>query len=143
MSPSRSPSGPTYTQLSGGNPRQPTQHQPQQQNYHPSSAPQTNAGKWLDWKSPFEIPQTNIPSVIAGMWGWQNTNQSDQGPGPSGGPIGNHSVPAVTSTASANSQSGATDSGGQELTEMLTMLDQSGGTTFADLNINMFNTPFE
>lgn len=32
---------------------------------------------------------------------------------------------------------------GQELSDMLQMLDQSGTTTFEDLNIHMFNTPFE
>lgn len=36
VSPSRSPSGPTYTQLSGGNNRQ---------SYHTTTAPQANAGK--------------------------------------------------------------------------------------------------
>lgn len=82
---------------------------------------------------------------IAGMWGWQNTNQSDQGPGPSGGSVSNHSaVPVVTSAGNANHpQSGNPTGSGQELTEMLTMLDQSGAPSFEDLNINMFNTPFE
>ncbi|XP_049281333.1 aryl hydrocarbon receptor nuclear translocator homolog isoform X3 [Anopheles funestus] len=32
---------------------------------------------------------------------------------------------------------------GHELTDMLQMLDQSGTTSFEDLNIHMFNTPFE
>lgn len=80
------------------------------------------------------------------MWGgWQNANQSDQGPGPSGGSVGNHSaVPVVTSAGnSAHPQGGNPNGSGQELTEMLTMLDQSGTTTFEDLNINMFSTPFE
>lgn len=36
VSPSRSPSGPTYTQLSGTNSRQ--------QSYHTSTAPQANTG---------------------------------------------------------------------------------------------------
>lgn len=67
------------------------------------------------------------------MWGWQNTNQAaDPGPGSSGS--GSHTaVPVVP----GNPQSG------QELSDMLQMLDQSGTTSFEDLNINMFNTPFE
>lgn len=32
---------------------------------------------------------------------------------------------------------------GHELSDMLQMLDQSGATSFEDLNIHMFNTPFE
>ncbi|XP_037031345.1 aryl hydrocarbon receptor nuclear translocator homolog isoform X1 [Bradysia coprophila] len=102
VSPSRSPSGPTYTQLSGGNNRQ---------NYHTTTAPQANSG----------------------MWGWQNPNQSsDPGPGSSG----NHTAVPV----SAGNLQGQPQ--GQELTEMLTMLDH-GPATFEDLNINMFSTPFE
>lgn len=45
ISPSRSPSGPTYTQLSGGNPRQQQQPQHPQQNYHTNAPPQPNAGE--------------------------------------------------------------------------------------------------
>lgn len=79
------------------------------------------------------------------MWGWPNANQSDQGAGPSGSAVGNHSaVPVVTSAGnSTHPQSGNPSGSGQELTEMLTMLDQSGTTSFEDLNINMFSTPFE
>lgn len=55
LSPSRSPSGPTYTQLSAGNSRQST--------YHAGGASQTNTG----------------------IWGWQNSGQSaDPGAGSSG-----------------------------------------------------------
>lgn len=65
----------------------------------------------------------------AAMWGWQ-TNQAEQQP-----------VPVVTTAGGAPPNAGNGNSG--ELTEMLTMLDQSGGTSFEDLNINMFATPFE
>lgn len=76
------------------------------------------------------------------MWGWQNN--TDQGPGPSGGAVGNNSaVPVVTSAGNSAHPQGNPAGSGQELTEMLTMLDQSGTTTFEDLNINMFSTPFE
>lgn len=69
------------------------------------------------------------------MWGWQNSNQSaDPGPGSSGS--GNHTAVPV----SAGNLQGQPQ--GQELTEMLTMLDH-GPATFEDLNINMFSTPFE
>lgn len=69
------------------------------------------------------------------MWGWQNTNQpSDPVPGSSG--TGNHTAVPVSSNMQGQPQ-------GQELTEMLTMLDQGGPATFEDLNINMFSTPFE
>lgn len=69
------------------------------------------------------------------MWGWQNSNQSaDPGPGSSGS--GNHTaVPVSAGNMQQQPQ-------GQELTEMLTMLDH-GPATFEDLNINMFSTPFE
>lgn len=64
------------------------------------------------------------------MWGWQ-TNQAEQGP-----------VPVVTTAGPAHPTNAGNGNSG-ELTEMLTMLDQSGGTSFEDLNINMFTTPFE
>lgn len=119
VSPSRSPNGPTYTQLSSGNPRQ---QQHPQATYH-TGAPQPNAG----------------------MWGWQNANQSDQGPVSSDGSLVNHPTVAVVTSAggSSHAQGGNGNASGQELTEMLTMLDQSGTTSFEDLNINMFSTPFE
>ena len=77
------------------------------------------------------------------MWGWQNTNQTaDPGPGSSGSAGGGHTaVPVVTSAQGV--QQNSVGPQGQELSDMLQMLDQSGTTTFEDLNINMFNTPFE
>lgn len=113
VSPSRSPNGPTYTQLnSSATPARSTSHQHAQAGY------QSNAG----------------------MWGWQNTNQPDQGNVSNESSLGNHSV-VSSAGPSVHQQSG--NGNGQELTEMLTMLDQSGTTTFEDLNINMFTTPFE
>lgn len=71
------------------------------------------------------------------MWGWQNTNQSaDPGPGSS-----NHTAVPV-SAGNLQQQQQQQQPQGQELTEMLTMLDH-GPATFEDLNINMFSTPFE
>lgn len=111
MSPSRSPSGPTYTQLSAGNSRQTTA-------YHTSA----------------QTPQSN-----AGIWGWQNSGQtSDPGPGSSGS--GGGHTPSV---GSQSHHPPHVQGQPQELSDMLQMLDQSGTTTFEDLNITMFNTPFE
>ncbi|XP_063698406.1 aryl hydrocarbon receptor nuclear translocator homolog isoform X2 [Culicoides brevitarsis] len=117
LSPSRSPSGPTYTQLSGSSSRQ-----GHTTTYHNTTTAQPNPG----------------------MWGWQNPNQAgDHGAGTSsstshpgvvvpGGPTGPQHHP------------GGQPQQGQELSDMLQMLDQTSGTTsFEDLNIHMFNTPFE
>ncbi|KAF4520745.1 hypothetical protein B566_EDAN007374 [Ephemera danica] len=114
ISPSRSPSGPTYTQLSAGVRGALT---PAQNNsYHPAST---------------------APGA-AGMWQWQNSSQaSDSGPGSSGSSAGPPTGgPPVT-------QGGPPGPGQpQELTDMLQMLQDQGGTTsFEDLN--MFNTNFE
>ncbi|GAB0089881.1 Aryl hydrocarbon receptor nuclear translocator homolog [Sergentomyia squamirostris] len=106
LSPSRSPSGPTYTQLSGGNLRP---------NYQTAEPPHTN---------------TNL-------WGWQAPNQQPEPAGPSSTAATAHTVSIVT----PNNPQGQPQ--GQELSDMLQMLDQSGTTTFEDLNINMFTTPFE
>lgn len=90
----------------------------------------------------FQLPVNNFVDLqlinISGMWGWQNSNQSSDpgGPGTSGA-VNHTAVPVVTSGQLQGQPQG------QELTEMLTMLDQSGTTTFEDLNINMFSTPFE
>ncbi|XP_031622844.1 aryl hydrocarbon receptor nuclear translocator homolog [Contarinia nasturtii] len=77
---------------------------------------------------PHQNYHTNQPNPS--MWGWQ-TNQTEQGP-----------VPVVTSAGPSHATNAGNGNSG-ELTEMLTMLDQSGGTSFEDLNINMFTTPFE
>ncbi|XP_054747469.1 aryl hydrocarbon receptor nuclear translocator homolog [Anastrepha obliqua] len=115
-SPARSPSGPTYTQLSAGNARQAT--------YHPGSGAQAAPP-----------PPTNAP----GMWGdWQNPAQAHHPHAPHAAPHANHGPHAVHG---AHVQAGQPQ--GQEFSDMLQMLDQSGTTTFEDLNINMFNTQFE
>lgn len=86
-----------------------------QTNYHTTTAAQSN-------------PQ---------MWGWQNANQSNEHPGSGAASAGSHTtVPVSQGQGQGQPQ-------GQELSEMLQMLDQSGPTAFEDLNINMFNTPFE
>ncbi|XP_037910547.1 aryl hydrocarbon receptor nuclear translocator homolog isoform X3 [Hermetia illucens] len=108
LSPSRSPSGPTYTQLSAS--RQST-------GYHTGTPAQPN------------------PAI----WGWQNATQTaDPGPG-SGSSGGGH--PAVVVQGQPHVQ--APPQQGQELSDMLQMLDQSGAPSFEDININMFNATFE
>lgn len=70
------------------------------------------------------------------MWGWQNTNQqTDQGAG-SNAPVTHTTVPISAGGPQGQSQ-------GQELSEMLQMLDQSGTANFEDININMFTPNFE
>ncbi|XP_037955350.1 aryl hydrocarbon receptor nuclear translocator homolog [Teleopsis dalmanni] len=106
-SPARSPSGPTYTQLSAGN-------SARQTNYHGTTQPPANA---------------------PGMWDWQNAAQTPQaGLGNASGHP-SHGHPHTTHVHGQPQ--------GQEFSEMLQMLDQSGPATFEDLNINMFNAPFE
>lgn len=68
----------------------------------------------------------------AAMWGWP-TNQGEQQPVPVVTSAGQQPVPVANA---GNGNSG-------ELTEMLTMLDQSGGTTFEDLNMHMFTSAYE
>ncbi|GLV43244.1 tango [Carabus blaptoides fortunei] len=110
LSPSRSPSGPTYTQLSGG---------ARSTTYHTANPAQA----------------TN-----AGMWAWQSSNQgSDSGPGSSGS--GGHPVAQGAVPGGPNAGPPGQQPQGQELSDMLQMLDQGGSTTFEDLN--MFNTTFE
>lgn len=96
------------------------------------------------------------------MWAWQNTNQQpESGPGSSGsgghpvsvaqtagGPVpathGTHTTHAAHSahpSHAAHGGHGGQQPQGQELSDMLQMLDQGGSTTFEDLN--MFNTTFE
>lgn len=81
------------------------------------------------------------------MWGWQNPNQpGDPGQSTSGPPTAVHPHPAVVANAGGHGQPGGghgQQPQGQELSDMLQMLDQGGGTSFEDLNIHMFNTPFE
>jgi aryl hydrocarbon receptor nuclear translocator len=78
------------------------------------------------------------------MWGWQNAPQSDAGPGSSSSSGHNSAVPVTGPVQHQHpGQPGQHPQQGQELSDMLQMLDQSGTTTFEDLNIHMFNTPFE
>lgn len=113
LSPSHSPTGPTYTQLSGGNRRGPGP--PPALPLHHHAAP--------------PAPPSN-----AGMWSWQSTNQAaDSGPSSSSGSAGgggNSTGPQTTQPQP------------QELSDMMMqMLDQGAATSFEDLN--MFNTTFE
>lgn len=79
----------------------------------------------------------NTYLYILGIWGWPNSGQPVDGGPVSSGAGGHTAMPVVTS---GNPQG---QPQGQELSDMLQMLDQSGTTTFEDLNIHMFNTPFE
>lgn len=107
-SPARSPSGPTYTQLSAGNGRQASYH----------------------------TGPTAAANTAANMWDWQTAGQ---GPHPGLGPGAHPPHPA----AHPHPHVGQGQPQGQEFSDMLQMLDQSGTATFEDLNINMFNTQFE
>lgn len=63
--------------------------------------------------------------VLAGMWSWGG------GGGAGGGGAGGGAAPAGEGAHAPH-----------ELSDMLQILDQSG-STFEDLNINMFNSNFE
>jgi len=107
LSPSRSPSGPTYTQLSSGINSRPA--------YHTTTSAQQQQ------------------SAQAGYYGWSHPAADGSGPSASHNP----SVPVGPAGQHHPQQ-------GQELSDMLQMLgDQTGPATFEDLNIHMFNTPFE
>jgi hypothetical protein len=55
-----------------------------------------------------------------------------------------HADPQAAAAATHTSASGQHPQQGQELSDMLQMLgDQSGPTTFEDLNIHMFSGQFE
>lgn len=88
----------------------------------------------------------NLKCSIGGFYGWQNAPQStDTGPGSSGSSGHNTAVPVVAPGGQHPHPHPHPQhpQQGQELSDMLQMLDQSGTTTFEDLNIHMFNTPFE
>lgn len=71
------------------------------------------------------------------MWTWQSQNQgSESGPGSSGS-AGHGGAPG----GQVQPGQPGPQPQGQELSDMLQMLDQGGSTTFEDLN--MFNTTFE
>lgn len=115
LSPSHSPTGPTYTQLSGGSRRGPGPPPPALPLHHHAA------------------PPPPPPPSNAGMWSWQGANQtSDSGPSSSGsaGGGGNSGGPQTNQPQP------------QELSDMMMqMLDQGAATSFEDLN--MFNTTFE
>uniref|UniRef100_A0A1I8NI81 Aryl hydrocarbon receptor nuclear translocator homolog n=1 Tax=Musca domestica TaxID=7370 RepID=A0A1I8NI81_MUSDO len=113
-SPARSPSGPTYTQLSAGNGRQST-----------AAAYQTG---------PAQAPPPH------GMWDWQTAQHA---PHPGAHPHHAATHPHATHPVHAHVPGQQPPQQGQEFSDMLQMLDQSGTGTFEDLNINMFNTQFE
>lgn len=136
-SPARSPSGPTYTQLSAGNSRQTTSYQAAQ-------------------------AASNHSVVSGGMWDWPASTTGGGGGGGTGGSthphIHLHAHPHVHIAHSAVAAAAATQnappppppqaqthppSQGQEFSDMLQMLDHGGASSFEDLNINMFNTQFE
>uniref|UniRef100_A0A1B0AAB5 Aryl hydrocarbon receptor nuclear translocator homolog n=1 Tax=Glossina pallidipes TaxID=7398 RepID=A0A1B0AAB5_GLOPL len=115
-SPARSPSGPTYTQLSAGNARQ---------------APT------------YQATPTNAATV--GMWDWQASGHANHAaPHPVTHPhVHPHAIHATHGANVPGGQPPPPPHQGQEFSDMLQMLDQSGSGTFEDLNINMFNTQFE
>lgn len=114
MSPSRSPSGPTYTQLSGNG----------RSSYHTSGQAQ-QTGMWA-WQGG--------PTASGGPTG--SSNEAGQGSAPGG------SGSATHPPQGGPGPNGQQPPGQQhELSDMLQMLDQGGSTTFEDLN--MFNTTFE
>jgi aryl hydrocarbon receptor nuclear translocator len=121
LSPSRSPSGPTYTQLSSGINSRPSYHtaaSAQQQGPQP--------GELIALKAREKLAEVRVTST--GYYGWPH---SADGSGPSA--AHNTTVPA-----------GQHPQQGQELSEMLQMLgDQGGPATFEDLNIHMFSGQFE
>lgn len=77
-------------------------------------------------------------SLFLGIWGWQQ-QQGDGGP--NGPQATSGAVPVVPGPPPPpGAQQGPH---GQELSDMLQMLDQTGTNSFEDLNIHMFSTPFE
>lgn len=119
LSPSRSPSGPTYTQLSSGLNTRPS--------YHTATSAQQQAPQPGEEKI-YQLQGSLITSTLTGYYGWPHTAD---GSGPS----------AAHNTAVAPGQH---PQQGQELSDMLQMLgDQGGPTTFEDLNIHMFSGQFE
>lgn len=111
MSPNRSPSGPTYTQLGSSSASRPSMTPGQGPSYpHPASASASNTGMWA---SQWQSGSSQTPETASG------SSANSHQPGQSGG---------------APSQPGQQ----QELSDMLQMLDGSATTSFEDLS--MFNT---
>ncbi|XP_055598663.1 aryl hydrocarbon receptor nuclear translocator homolog isoform X2 [Uranotaenia lowii] len=171
LSPNRSPTGPTYTQLSATGSRQPS-------TYTPSAG---QPGIWSGW-------QAHHPAAPEPM---QTSSSSGAAPGAGGSSSSSNSAPQdippehmqqhqqhhphlqqhhgghhpaqhhphhaahhAAAAAAAHHHHQVHHPGhhhpgqhhpgqGHELSEMLQMLDQSNATSFEDLNIHMFNTPFE
>lgn len=183
LSPNRSPTGPTYTQLSATGSRQTS-------TYTPSSA-QPGSGIWSGWQAHHPTgpePMQTSSSSAGGAAGGSSSNSSAGAAAPH---IGQQEIPpehaqhmqqhhpALHGHSHSQQHHGhhqghpqhhphhphhaiATAGGqhhhqvhhpghhpgqhpgqGPELSDMLQMLDQSGTTSFEDLNIHMFNTPFE
>lgn len=120
LSPSRSPSGPTYTQLSSGINTRPS--------YHTTTSAQQQAPQPGEIFEDFLSREPRLIEFLLGYYGWPH---SADGSGPSA--AHNTTVPP-----------GQHPQQGQELSDMLQMLDNQGGpTNFEDLNIHMFSGPFE
>lgn len=75
----------------------------------------------------------NENCFVLGIWGWPQ--QGD--PGANGPQATTGAVPVVPGPPPPGAQQGPH---GQELSEMLQMLDQTGNNTFEDLNIHMYST---
>ncbi|KAM8703627.1 hypothetical protein ACLKA7_008279 [Drosophila subpalustris] len=128
-SPARSPSGPTYTQLSAGNGQQQQQQQQQQQRQQQQQQQQASA---------YQAAPAATP------WDWQNAAAAHPAhPHPHPHAHHPHPHPHPHAHPGAAVAAGGQQPQGQEFSDMLQMLDHSATTTFEDLNINMFTTPFE
>lgn len=137
LSPSRSPSGPTYTQLSSG------ARTPATQQYHAVTTVPNNPGN-LPGGLPSLFPDFSLREIadnraalcLPGMWGWQSQqHQAPQPDGQTGAQVAAQAQPPHPTQAGPGTQP-------QELSDMLQMLqDQGGSSGFEELN--MFNTNFE
>lgn len=138
LSPSRSPSGPTYTQLSSG------ARTPATQQYHAVTTVPNNPGKFSNihilsyhiYKT-FHCAKLHTIKMVLffllGMWGWQQQHQTPQPDGQTNAQVA--AQPPHPGQAGPGTQP-------QELSDMLQMLqDQGGSSGFEELN--MFNTNFE
>ncbi|XP_008551069.1 aryl hydrocarbon receptor nuclear translocator homolog isoform X2 [Microplitis demolitor] len=121
LSPSRSPSGPTYTQLSSGA-RTPASQ------YHSITTVPNNPSMWA-----WQAQQHQAQQQDGGQANPQVTGQPQPTHGPHG-PHGSHST--------HGSQGGHGPHQPQELSDMLQMLQEQGGASGFE-ELNMFNTNFE
>lgn len=137
LSPSRSPSGPTYTQLSSGARTPATQ-------YHAVTTVPNNPGinrrvfNYFTLNNFIDFRRLFLTILFVGMWGWQGQqHQTPQQDAAQSNPqvAGQTQPPHPT-------QAGGPGTQPQELSDMLQMLqDQGGASGFEELN--MFNTNFE